>query len=225
MKKAIVVFLIFSSACKPSGYFTSPNDVHKEKVIVYLKNQEKIVGDINIDLEHDSRLPGDFKPTLEIMPEGKTSWQKLNIQDITAYSMGSDYFPVKNVDVDMNGANYMLFVKRMTAENSRIQLYQLYESGKSNYTGEPVTHYYLSFPGFAPLETINAKGSQLVPNFDSKMSNLVEDCPNLAKKIRKKEKGYFLAMATFNVKTTPEVLMRIIDEYNSCTLTKNNPTN
>jgi len=225
MKKSLIVILIFLSGCKSSGYFVSPNDVHKEKVIVYLRNQEKITGDINIDMEVDSRLQGNYKPTIEIMPEGKTSWQKLNIMDITAYSLGSDYFPVKNVDVDMNGSMYILFVKRLTTENSRIQLYQLYESGKSNSTGEAVTQYYLSFPGFAPLETMNAKGGQLVPNFDMKMSNLVDDCPGLAKKIRKKEKGYFLAVATFNVKTTPDVLMRIINEYNSCTLIQNPPAN
>ena len=225
MKKPFVVILICLSGCKTSGYFTNPNDVHQEKATVYLKNQEKLTGDVNIKVEVDSRIAGDFKPSIEIRPEGKTSWQKLNITEISAYSLGSDYFPVKNVDVDMNGAMYMLFVKRLTDEHSRIQLYQLDESGKANYTGEAETRYYLSFPGYAPLQTVNAKSSQLVPNFDLKMSALVDDCPTLAKKIRKREKGYFLALATFNAKTTPDVLMRIINEYNSCTLTDTLPRN
>jgi hypothetical protein len=221
MKKPVIAFLIFLSGCKTTGFMVSPNDVHKEKVIIYLKNQEKISGDINISMENGSGQHADFTPILEIMPEGKTTWQKLNINDITAYSLGSDYYPVKRVDVDMNGALYLLFVKRLTTENSRIQLYELYQSGKANYTGESTTAYYLSFPGFGPLETVNAKGSQLVPNFDSKMSNMVEDCPVLAKKIRKKEKGYFLSLATFNIKTTPTVLMRIVQEYDSCSLNSN----
>jgi len=223
MKKPLVFFLIFLSGCKTPGFFISPNDVHKEKVIVYFKNQEKISGVINISMEYGSAMHPDFKPILEIMPEGKTTWQNLNISDITAYSLGSDYYPVKRLDVDMNGALYLLFVKRLTAENSKIQLYELYQSGKANYTGDATTTYFLSFPGYGPLETLNAKSSKLVPNFDLKMSSMVEDCPNLEKKIRKREKGYFLSLGTFNIKTTPTVLMTIINEYDSCNLSGNLP--
>lgn len=221
MNKTLIAFLIFLSGCKTTGFFVSPNDVHKEKVLLYLRNQEKISGVINISMEYGSGLHADFSPILEIMPEGKTTWQKLDMNDITAYSIGSNYYPVKRVDVDMNGALDLLFVKRLTAENSRIQLYELYQSGKANYTGEATTSYYLSFPGFGPLETLNAKSSRLVPNFEFKMSSMVEDCPALEKKIRKKEKGYFLALGTFNIKTTPTVLMTIIREYDSCNLVSN----
>jgi hypothetical protein len=223
MKKSFIAFLIFLSGCKTSGFMVSPNDVHKEKVIVYFKNQEKISGVINISMENGSGLHPNFKPILEFMPEGKTTWQNLNISDISAYSLGSDYYPVKRLDVDMNGALYLQFVKRLTAENSRIQLYELYQSGKANYTGDAVTTYFLSFPGYGPLETLNVGSSQLVPNFDLKMSNMVEDCPTLEKKIRRKEKGYFLSMGTFNIKTIPTVLITIIHEYDSCNLSGNLP--
>jgi hypothetical protein len=214
--RAVICILIFLSGCKTTAFFVSPNEVHKENVVLYLKNQEKISGIINIDLENGSGLHTEFKPIIEIMPEGKTTWQRFNITDITAYTMGSDYFPVKDLDVDLNGTHFLLFVKRMTAENSKIQLYEQYESGKGNSTGESKYSYFLSFPGFGPLETINAKSSRLVPNFDSKMSNMVDDCPALAKKIRSRQKDYFLAMGTFNIKKTPEVLMRIINDYNNC---------
>jgi hypothetical protein len=223
MKKLLIAFFIILSGCKSEGYLVSPNDVHKAKVILYTKSQGQISGYIDISMEYGSGQHPNFSPVLEIMPEGKTAWQKLNINDITAYSLGSDYYPVKMVDVEMNGPPYQCFVKRLTAENSKIQLYELYQSGKANYTGDPTTSYYLSFPGYGPQQTINAKGSQLVPNFDLKMSSMVEDCPALAKKIRKMEKGYFLNMATFNIKTTPSVLMRIINEYDSCNLTGNLP--
>ena len=228
MNRLILVFLICFSACKSTAYFVSPNDVHQEKVTVYLKKGDIITGLININMESNSRLHaevGDFKPTIEIMPEGKTTWQKINILDIVGYTMGSDYFTIKSIDLLMDGTSYLLFVKRLTPENSRIQLYQLDESGKANDVGEKITRYYLSFPGYSPLETLNAKSSQLVPNFDLKMSNWVDDCPNLAKKIRKKETGYFYGLATFNAKTTPDVLLRIITEYNSCTLTASPQTN
>ncbi len=48
------------------------------------------------------------------------------------------------------------------------------------------------------------------------MSLLVEDCPSLAQKILAKDKGYFIPGASFNIKKHPDVLMRIIDEYNKC---------
>ena len=216
MMKKIVIFLIFLSACKPSGFMVSPNEVRDAKVVLYLWDKTKMTGNINIDLENGSGLHVEFKPYIEFMPEGKTNWEKIKITDIEGYSSGMDYFAVKNLDVDLNNTHFMLFVKRMTPENSKIQLYELYESGKGNSTGDAGYTYYLSFPGYAPRQTMNAKSNQLVPNFELKMSNLVEDCPSLAKKIRTKEKDYYLPMNTFNRKKTPEVLMRIINEYDSC---------
>jgi len=53
-----------------------------------------------------------------------------------------------------------------------------------------------------------------LPNFDQKMSRLVVDCRELAEKIMSRQHGYFLAMGSFKLKTHPEVLMRIINEYN-----------
>ncbi len=216
MMKAVLFILVLFSACKPAGYFVSPNEVRKEKVVLYLKNEEKITGEINIDLENASAQHTEFKPLIEIMPEGKTVWRKINMTDIAAYTMNSVYYAAKNLDVDLNGIHYLMFVKRLTEANSKIQLFELYESGKGTYTGESKYSYFLSFPGYAPYQTINVRSNQLIPNFDLKMSAMVEDCPELAKKIRSRQSDYFLSMATFNRKKTPEVLMRIINEYNSC---------
>lgn len=216
MMKPIVFILILLPACKPAAFFVSPNEVHKEKVILYLRNQEKISGEINIELENNSSQHVVFKPLIQILPEGKTVWQNFNMTEVAAYSMGSDFYPAKNLDVGLNGSPFLMFVKRLTAENSKIQLYELYESGRGSPTGEPKYSYFLSFPGYAPYETMNARSSQLMPNFEMKMSNLVDDCPPLAKKIRNKQKDYSLSMATFNARKTPEVLMRIINEYDSC---------
>jgi hypothetical protein len=216
MKRPVLFILILLAACKPGGYIVSPNEVRKEKAILYLRNGEKINGEINIELESNSAQHTEFKPLVEILPEGKTVWQKINIVDIAAYSTDKDYYPAKNLDVDLNGTHFLMFVKRLTAEKSKIQLYELYESGRGTYTGEPKYSYFLSFPGYAPYQTINARSSQLIPGFDFKMSSMVEDCPILAKKIRSRQKDYFLSMTTFNRKMTPEVLMRIINEYDSC---------
>ena len=194
----------------------SPNEVHKEKVVLYLRNGEKISGETNIDLQSNSAQNIGFRPLVEILPEGKTVWQKINMIDIAAYSLGPDYYFAKNLDVELNGSHFLMFVKRLTAEHSKIQLYELYESSRETYTGEPKYSYFLSFPGYAPYQTINVRSSDLIPGFELKMSALIEDCSALAKKIRSRQDDYFLNMATFNRKKTPEVLLRIINEYDSC---------
>jgi len=216
MTKPVLFILVLFSACKPAGYFVSPNEVHKEKVVLYLRNEEKITGEINIDLENGSTQHTEFKPLIEIMPEGKTVWQKINMKDIAAYTMDSVYYAAKNLDVDLNGTRFLMFVKRLTAKNSKIQLFELYESGKGTYTGESKYSYFLSLPGYAPYQTVNVRSNQLIPGFDLKMSSMVDDCPVLAKKIRSRQNDYYLNMATFNRKKTPEVLLRIINEYDSC---------
>jgi hypothetical protein len=131
MKIPVLFILIFLSACKPGGYIVSPNEVHKEKVILYLRNEEKITGEININLESPSAQHVVFNPMIEILPEGKTVWQKINMTEIAGYSAGSDYYPAKNLDVDINGTNFLMFVKRLTTEHSKIQLFELYQRGRA----------------------------------------------------------------------------------------------
>ena len=116
----------------------------------------------------------------------------------------------------MNNIIRLLFVRRLTPEKSKIQLYELYESGNGNPTGETRYTYYLSLPGYSPLTTINAQSSDVVPYFDEKVSKMVADCPALANKIRNREKGYFLPAVTFDAKRPGEVLLKIIKEYDQC---------
>ena len=62
----------------------------------------------------------------------------------------------------------------------------------------------------------NIEGRRLVPDFENKMSEIVKDCPALAEKIRRKEKGYFYAQVSLIDSKRVETLMNIIDEYNKC---------
>lgn len=214
--KSFLVCLILLTGCKPGMFFITPNEVHKEKVVLFLRNQTTIEGEINISLENYSSLHVDFEPFIQIVPEGKNAEENIKLVDITGYSMGPDYYALKKIDLYMNNVYNLLFVKRLTGENSKIQLYELYESGRGNYSGETKYSYYLSLPSSGPLETMNTRSSSLIPFFDQKMSEMVSDCPTLASKIKSKEKGYFIPLASFNIKTYPEVLLKIINEYNNC---------
>jgi hypothetical protein len=214
--KRLLFCLILLSGCQPSKYFITPNTVHKEKAILFLRDRSKISGEINIYLEDYSNGNIVYQPFIEFIPEGKTQSQVINLTDIAGYSMGADFFALKKIDLNVNNVYYLLFVKRLTGENSKIQLYELYESGRGNPTGESRYTYYLSFPSFDPLQTMNTRSIDLMPSFDQKMSKLVDDCPGLAEKIRVREKGYFLPLVTFANKRHREVLLKIISEYNSC---------
>jgi hypothetical protein len=188
----------------------------KEKAVLYLRNQTKLSGDITVFFETTFNTQMEINPYIFFLPEGKTTEEKINLSEITGYSIGSDYYALKEVDLLANNVVHLLFVKRLTTENSKLQLYELYESGRGNATNEVKYSYYLSLPAFDALKTINTRSIHIVPDFDQKMSEIVSDCPSLAKKIRSKESGYFIPFATFNRKKHPEVLLKIIDEYNKC---------
>jgi len=214
--RSLLFCLILLSGCKPASYFATPNDLHKQKAILYMKDTQKLSGELNISFENYYSANINYNPVVVFTPEGKNEAENIKLNDIAGYSVGADFYALKKIDLYMNNTFRLLFVKRLTGENSKIQLYELYESGRGNYSGESQYSYYLSLPSYDPLQTMNTRGIGLLPSFDQKMSEIVSDCPALAEKIKLKEKGYFLAQVTFAIKKHPEVLLRIINEYNNC---------
>lgn len=214
--KKILFCLILLSACKPTSYFISANQVSKKKVILVLKNQVKIPGEISLSFETDFNAQVPSKRFISFIPEGTSEMENIDLDVIVGYSIGADFFALKQIDINLDKTYRVLFVKRLTSEDSKIQLYELYESGLGNYSGETRYSYYLSFPTFEPLQTMNTRSSSLFPQFSEKMSDFVSDCPALARKIILKENGYSLPQMSFNAKKQPEVLLRIIKEYNQC---------
>jgi hypothetical protein len=216
LRKIVLFFLLLASGCKEPAYFISSNELNKEKVILYLRDQSRIPGTLTISLENFYNLDVDSKTSIRFTPGGDSTEENINLKTIEGYSIGPDFYALKKLDLFMNNTFYLLFVKRLTAERSKIQLYELYESGRGNNTGEIKYSYYLSLPSYGPLETMNTRSSGLVPFFDEKMSEIVHDCPALSQKIQSKEEGYFLPLTSFNIKKHPEVLLKIINEYNNC---------
>ncbi len=107
----------------------------------------------------------------------------------------------------------------MTKEDSRIHLYELYEQ-RTRLGGTyntPEYSYYITTPVHNRQQSAwNLEGRKLTPNFETKMSEIVKDCPSLAEKISKKEKGYFYAQVSFINSKKIETMLSIIDEYNKC---------
>ena len=214
--KQIFIFSLFLFGCKSPSEFLTANEVHKEKVDLVFRDQTKVTGVINILHEYSNSPHLSYSQYIQFDPVGKDSFKRIDINEIAGYWFESTYYALKKLDIHMDGIYRLLFVKRLTVENSRIQLYELYESGNANDVGNFDYYYFLSYPSCGPLDAINTRSSLLIPSFEEKMSVLVEDCPGLAEKILAKDKGYFIPAASFNIKKHPDVLLRIINEYNKC---------
>lgn len=219
MKVFYCCLLLFLSSCVTRPYFKSANDINKKEVTLYTRDKPARTGLFTVFWEGLYNANPPVGRTLEFIPDGKTGAENIQVGDIIGYSIDSSYYALKRLyfaTTTSDPTAQLLFVKRLTREDSRIQLYELYESGRGNATGESKYTYFISLPGSGQYETINTRSSKLVPDFDLKMSAMVSDCPSLADKIRARQDGYFFSLVHFNQFKVKEVLTRIIDEYNGC---------
>lgn len=216
--KPLLLIAILITGCKTTSFFITSNDLRKRPATLYLLNKDSIPGQLSVALEdsYHIRNAAAYPTYVEFTPQGKDSAERIPLSQISGYRMGTTFYALKVVDIYMNNFQRLLFLQQLTPDGSKIQLYELHESGQANATGESLYSYYLSLPGSAPRETINTRGTRLVPGFEVKMSELVADCPSLAEKIRAKEKGYFIPFVTFDARKHPDVLLRIINEYDHC---------
>jgi hypothetical protein len=204
------LLLVVVGSCKPVAYFNTPNDVFKKEAVVYLLNGTEKKGELSIQFE-----PGhNVENTIHLKNGGVE--EKIPLDDISFYSIGNDRYYLKRIDIDLNGSEKLLFVKELTKTNSRIKLYELFEQKKQTADGADHYSYFMSLPTHDRLQAWNVGGRNLVPNFDEKMSKIVEDCPALSNKIKQKGKGYFIAEFTISNQKKVEILQRIISEYNDC---------
>lgn len=183
---------------------------------MYTKDKPAMKGLLSVPFESLYNSTTYAGHTLDFIPDGKTQKENIEIGDVIGYSIDSNYYALKRLIFVSDNAAHLLFVKRLTKEDSRIQLYELYESGRRNATAETEYLYFISLPGASPYETINTRSSALVPNFDLKMSALVSDCPALKEKIRDRVDGYFIPLMTRRESWYRDVMLNIINEYNAC---------
>jgi len=191
---------------------------------VYTNDGREIPGQLTLNLENyrSSKL---FVTVLG--KEAKKS-ENINITDIKGINIRNDYYEPKLIDRGGFGnSDEFRFVKKMTKEGSRIQLYELYEhrtrqtssrysGGSSSYT-TPEYSYYITTPAHTRQQAAwNLEGRRLTPNFEDKMSEIVKDCAPLAEKIKRKDKGYFYAQVSLVDSRKIETMLGIIEEYNRC---------
>src|ERR1700722_12010498 len=125
--KQLFIFTFFLFSCKSPSQFLTPNDVNREKVDLVFRDQTKVTGVINILHEYSNSSHLTYSRYLQFDPVGKDSFKTIDINEISGYWFDSTYYALKKVDIHMNGIYRLLFLKRLTDEDSRIQLYELYE--------------------------------------------------------------------------------------------------
>jgi len=206
---AVICSLILSG-CASSAYFKTPNDVNKRNRTIYFEDGTVKKGMITILLEND--IPE--ANVIKFIPDGETDSRNINIKEIKSYFIDGNVYVPKLIYLDFRDY-HLLFVKRLTGENDRMQLYELHQLYKSNSEGQETSYYFISHPFFSKYEVVDINGTKLIPLFDIKMGDYVSDCPDLFNKIRTKQKRYFYTFTSLRPKKL-EVIERIVKEYNSC---------
>jgi hypothetical protein len=198
------------SSCASSAYFKTPNDVNKRNGTIYFEDGTVKKGMITILLENAYPEVN----VIKFIPEGDTISRDINIKEIKSYFIDGNTYMPKLIYLDFK-EHHFLFVKRLTGENARMQLYELHQLYKSTSDGQETTDYFISLPSFSKYEVTDINSIKLIPLFDIKMGDYVSDCPALANKIRSKEKRYYYTFTALRPKKL-EVIERIVKEYNSC---------
>ena len=180
------------------------------KCILHLQNGNKQEGKLTILFETGHEINKFVEFSINNVK------QKISLDSIESYEIDGNFYYPKILDIDFNGSEKFLFVKRLSNENSRMQLYELYQKKKQNSDPSDFYYYFLSFPNRDIKRPVNLASKQITPNFDEKMSKLLKDCPVLSNKVENKKKGYFFSQYSLGNYKKTEVLLRIINEYDSC---------
>ena len=211
---AIVVALI---SCKPIASFDSPNDLSYISGTLYLTDGKTLEGKLTVDK--------DWGGEVKIYLPGEKKAQRYSFPEVEGYMIRNEFYELKEIkDGGSLRRSYRFhFMKRLTPVNSKIHLYEYLDQGTA-YTGyrrsRPVTslekNYYVQLPSEREDGVWDISLSKFVPNFDEKMSKIVNDCPVLSQKIADKEKGYFYPQVGRSDEERVEMLWNIINEYNKC---------
>jgi len=216
-----VTCLILAS-CK-TAYFSSPNDLNYISGTLFLSNGKTLEGKISVK--------EGWGGTVKIYLPGDKNPQRFDFSEVDGYKIRNEYYERKEIrdGGSLSSSFRFHFMKKLTPDNSKIGLYEYvdeqtyyasYGYGYRSRGTTPVTslekNYYVQLPHERGDGVWSIGQSKFVPNFDEKMSKLVEDCPQLSQKIANKEKGYFYSQFGGSDEKRVDMLWTIINEYNKC---------
>lgn len=207
--------------CKPYSYFSTGNDLLQQNCSVFLINGDTTGGLLTVQFE-SGYIPQKFVSLKTYAGQAR----KIPIDSISYFRYQSDYYVPKEINLEaytLPNKDYfydpsqrnLLFVRRLTAEGSRLHLFELVQKRTRTHDGKDHFSYFLSKASEHRYNAWSIGGSKFLPDFDEKMSAYLFDCPALSDKIRKKARGYSLGQVSFDAKKL-EIFKKIVNEYNEC---------
>jgi len=213
----LVAVVIALSSCKPVASFETPNDLSYISGTLYLSDGKTLDGKLSVD--------DGWNGVVKVYAPGEKKAQRYNFREVEGYMIRNEYYELKEIkDGGSLSRSYRFhFMKRLTPDNSKIHLYE-YIDQETSHTGyrrnrtftSLEKNYYIQFPAEKGDGVWDIGQSKFVPNFDEKMSKMVDDCPALSQKIANKEKGYFYPQVGGSDEKRVDILWNIISEYNKC---------
>ncbi len=217
----LVFLLILTESCKTYSYFNSPNDLLNEDCQIFLIDGTKIDGKLTVQFETGY----DVDKYLKILTSANTE-KKIPITDVKYYKYNNEFYFPKEINLEAYeipfrdkvytpNVNNILFLKRLTNDSAKLQLFELFKPRTKSSDGTDQYDYYISFNNSNRFLSWDIRGNIFFPNFDDKMSKIVSDCPLLAEKIKQKANGYTVKQVSVDAKKD-EVIKKIVEEYNKC---------
>jgi hypothetical protein len=212
----LAVIAVTSLSCTPTASFNSPNDITYITGTIYLSNGNTVEGKLSVD---------DWSGYVRVYLQGERKPQRYKLSEVDGYKIRNEYYELKEIkDGGALSRKYRFhFMKRLTPDNSKLQLYEFLD--KETYNAgyrRPRTvttlekSYYIQLPSEKEDGVWDISQAKFVPNFDEKMSKIVNDCPGLSQKIANKDKGYFYPQFGGSEENRVDMLWKIINEYNKC---------
>lgn len=140
--------------------------------------------------------------------------------EIKGFQMGDSYYEPKFLAGGgaIRTSLKKTIVKRLTPAGSKMAMYECEnhyhtsdQRGSINSTDLLV--YFIQLPGTSNDKVFQFTDNKFTPNFETKVSSLLADKPELANKIRNKDKNFFYPQIT-GAKHQLEVWWNIVNEYN-----------
>lgn len=213
-----ILFVIAFVGCGTMASFDSPNSLRNINGTLFLKNGKSVNGLLVVQLGNM------FGSDIKVLEGDDKKSLNFKLEEVEGFRVRNELYLLRRKEGGIGLGRRISFMRRITPENSRIHLYELREkvdeTNRSNNRGRLgdryETEYYVELPNESAGSVYALGGSKFVPNFDEKMSRVVSDCPSLAQKIAGKRDGYFYAQVGLFTEKRLNVLMNIIEEYNSC---------
>jgi hypothetical protein len=212
----LLIMTLFFLSCAPASFMYSPDNFKNQDARLFLRNGKTFEGKLSV---HNERFS---EGNVKLYMEGDVRPMRFKVHDVSGYQIGNEKYHVREIKGGLHLRKQNIFVKRLTPDDSRIHLFEgMVRKTKDLGKGHVNKSYYekkffIDFPDKESQIVWESENSRFPNKFGEEISRLVSDCTILVDKIQNQKDGYVLPHASSPVEKQAEVLLKIIEDYNSC---------